>query len=89
MGVSAFLYGVITMGFVIGALFFFRFWKKTRDSLFMAFGLAFILLALNQTLIAVMNVAREDQPWLYLPKLAAFGLLIVGILAKNRRDTRV
>lgn len=85
---SEFLYGVITMGFLIGALFFFRFWKKTRDGLFMAFGLAFLLLALNQSLIAVTDVPREEQPWLYLPKLAAFGLLIAGILWKNRSDTR-
>ena len=80
---ASFLSGLITMGFVIAALFFFRFWKKTQDALFVTFGLAFLLLALNQALIGLSDVSGEERSLLYIPRLAAFALLIVAIVGKN------
>jgi hypothetical protein len=80
---ASFLSGLITMGFVIAALFFFRFWKKTQDTLFVTFGLAFLLLALNQALIGLSDVSGEERSLLYIPRLAAFALLIVAIVGKN------
>ena len=74
---ASFLSGLITMGFIIAALFFFRFWKRTRDALFATFGFAFLLLALNQALVGLSNVPGEGQSLLYLPRLLAFALLIV------------
>ena len=35
-----FLSGAVTMGFVIAGLFFLRFWKRTREGLFIAFAFA-------------------------------------------------
>lgn len=80
---SSFLSGLITMGFVIAALFFFRFWKRTHDTLFATFGLAFLLLAINQALIGLSDVSGEERSLLYLPRLAAFALLIAAIIGKN------
>jgi uncharacterized membrane protein YqgA involved in biofilm formation len=80
---ASFLSGLITMGFVIAALFFFRFWKRTHDALFLAFGLAFLLLALNQALIGLSDVTGEERSFLYIPRLAAFALLIAAIVGKN------
>lgn len=80
---SSFLSGLITMGFVIAALFFFRFWKRTHDGLFAIFGFAFLLLALNQALIGLSNVSGEERSLLYLPRLVAFALLIAAIVRKN------
>ena len=80
---ASFLFGLITMGFIVSAMFFFRFWKRTRDTLFLTFGFAFLLLALNQALIGLSNVPGEGQSLLYLPRLFAFALLIVAILSKN------
>jgi hypothetical protein len=79
----ALLNGMVTMGFVIAALFFLRFWRRTQDGLFATFAVAFVLLALNQVLIGLSVVPREDQAVLYLLRLAAFALLIVAILWKN------
>jgi hypothetical protein len=79
----AVLNGMITMGFVIAALFFLRFWRRTQDGLFATFAVAFVLLALNQILIGLSVVPREDQAVLYLLRLAAFALLIVAIVRKN------
>ena len=81
--VSSFLSGLITMGFLIAALFFFRFWKRTQDALFITFGFAFLLLALNQGLIGLSDVMGEERSLLYIPRLAAFGLLIAAIVGKN------
>ena len=82
---ESFLAGAITMGFVAAGLFFLRFWKRTRDGLFMAFALAFWLLGLNQAMIALTNIPVEERSPLYIIRLAAFGLIIVSIWIKNRR----
>jgi K+ transporter len=80
-----FLYGAITLGFVVAALFFLRFWKRTHDGLFVAFAIAFLLLGLNQALLAFSKVPVEERTWLYLLRLAAFLLIIVSIWRKNQR----
>ena len=79
----AFLYGMTTMGFVIAALFFLRFWRRTRDPLFVTFAAAFLLLALNQFLVAFSPFPSESQSLLYLLRITAFALLIVAIIWKN------
>ena len=84
---TATLYGMIACGFLVAAAYFFRFWRMAHDVLFLIFGLAFLLLAFNQFLLGISAVPREDEAWLYVPKLLAFALLIAGIIAKNRHDT--
>jgi hypothetical protein len=83
---TIFLSGMITMGFVIASLFFFRFWWRTRDMLFVYFGVAFCLLAISQALNAIAGIPGDDQAWIYLLRFVAFALLIVGIVAKNVGD---
>jgi hypothetical protein len=85
---AIFLSAVATTGFVLAGLFFFRFWRRTNERLFLAFGIAFCLLALNQGLIVLSSIPREEQTWLYLLRLAAFGILIVAIVGKNFRPHR-
>jgi hypothetical protein len=78
-----FVHGMITMGFIIAGLFFLRFWRRTKDGLFVVFAFAFWLLALNQALISIPGSSRASQSWEFLPSLGAFGLLILAILIKN------
>lgn len=85
LGAVNFLSGVITMGFVVAGVFFLRFWKRTGDSLFLAFALAFWLLGLTQALLALADVLIEERSWLYLIRLAAFSLILLSIWLKNRR----
>ena len=80
-----FLSGAITMGFVVAGLFFLRFWKRTHDGLFIAFALAFWLLGLVQGLLTFTEFPIEERSWLFLLRLAAFSLIIVSILWKNRK----
>jgi len=81
-----FLSGMITMGFLVAALFFARFWTRSRDALFLAFSAAFCLLALNQALFTLGDVPREERSWLFLLRLAAFVLIALAILQKNARS---
>ena len=78
-----FLTGVTTVGFLIAAVFFFRFWKTTRDWFFAILGIAFILFAANQAGGALLEVPREEQSWLYVLRLIGFALLLVAIVLKN------
>ena len=80
-----FLSGAVSLGFFVCALFFLRFWRRTRDGLFLAFALAFSLLGLGQAILALANIPTEERGSLFLIRLAAFGLIIVAILRKNRR----
>lgn len=79
-----FVSGMITMGWTVAGLFFLRFWTRTHEKLFLAFALAFWLLAANQALPAMFGVAREEWTWVYLLRLLAFLIIIAAVIAKNR-----
>lgn len=80
---AQFFAGMITMGMLVCSAFFFRFWKRSKDGLFLAFSLAFLLLSLSHALTALLAIPLEERSWLYLLRLAAFSLLIFAILRKN------
>ncbi|HVM23069.1 MAG TPA: DUF5985 family protein [Sphingomicrobium sp.] len=79
-----FLSGAVSLGFIICGLFFLRFWSRTRDELFLAFALAFALLATAQTILALGNIPTEGRGSIYLIRLAAFALILIAIFRKNR-----
>lgn len=80
--------GLLTAGFLMAALFFLRFWRRTRDRLFAAFAAAFALLAIAQPLPMLTGIPSESQAAIYLLRLAAYLLIIWAILSKNLRGNR-
>lgn len=80
---TPFLSGAVTMGFAVAALFFLRFWRDTRDSLFLCFSVAFLLLGLVQGLLALGGIPVEERSWVYLIRLAAFVLILFAVVRKN------
>ena len=82
--VVGFLSGAISLGFFVCALFFLKFWHRTEDRLFLAFGVAFALLGAGQTLQVFANIAEEEQGYIYLIRLAAFSTILLAIVRKNR-----
>ena len=82
-----FLSGLIAAGYAVAGLFFMKFWRRTHDELFVAFAGAFWLMAVNQTLIAILQPVEEHRGWFYLLRLAAFLLIIAAILRKNLDKT--
>lgn len=80
-----FIQGCICMGFLIASLFFFRFWKTSKDTLLFLFGTAFALLAVERVVLVLIPAGAETHPYAYALRLAAFALIIAGIVNKNRR----
>jgi hypothetical protein len=78
-----FLAGAVTLAFVVAAAFFLRFWRRTRDRLFLAFGAAFLLMALNQFLAAAFGAADERTVFTYLLRILGFVLILAAIIDKN------
>lgn len=83
-----FLSGAIFMGYVTCCCFFLRAHRQLHDPLFRWFGLAMALLAFERVAMAVLRLAREDQPAVYLLRLAAHVVIIVAIVRKNAADER-
>jgi hypothetical protein len=78
-----FLSGAITMGFLVAGGFFARFWRQTSDRLFLAFAIAFALLALNQALAQWLGAADERVGYTYLLRVLGFFLILGAIIDKN------
>ena len=81
--VIAFWSGATAMGFLVAALFFLRFWRRTADGLFAAFAVAFVLMAANQATPVLLGLRSEEISGVYILRLAAFLLIILAILRKN------
>ena len=81
--VATFVSGVIAMGYVVAGVLFLRFWRRTGDTLFLAFAAAFLLFAVNQGLVALLGLEGDERGWLYLLRLAGFTLIIAAIFGKN------
>jgi uncharacterized membrane protein HdeD (DUF308 family) len=80
---SAFLTGVICTLYVVGAIFFLRFWRSTRDSLFLAFAIAFVIEGVNRARFVVFEQPSEGSASIYLVRLLAFIVIAAAIAAKN------
>lgn len=82
--INSFLLGVIAMSSLTAGVFFLRFWRDTRDSLFLAFAVAFLIEALNRTASLLLVQPNEGTPWIYIVRLFAFLLILGAIVNKNR-----
>ena len=85
--IETFLGGAVVMGFAVAALFFLKFWRKTREGLFLAFSGSFLLLAVNQALLNLSGIPTEERSWLYLLRLLAFLLILGAMWWQNRRGS--
>ncbi|MHB0957627.1 MAG: DUF5985 family protein [Pirellulaceae bacterium] len=85
--IYGFLMGVIAMGFVVGGMFFLRFWRESGERLFGLFGVAFLLLAFNRLFSVLLQEHREMSLMPYLIRLLAFAIILAAIVDKNFRRT--
>jgi hypothetical protein len=81
--VVTFLAGAVTLGYLVAGAFFLRFWRKTRDRLFLAFGVAFGLLSVNQVLAIAIDAGDENVVYAYLLRVLGFLLILVAVADKN------
>lgn len=83
--IEGFLLGIIVAASLAAGLFFLKFWRKTRDLLFLAFALAFTIEGLNRIGFLFVAEPNEGNPAIYIVRLLAFLLILGAILHKNRR----
>ncbi len=81
--------GAIVMGYLVAGLFFLKYWRDTRDRLFLVFAVAFWMLGVQRALINLVDIAAEHQTLFYLLRLAAFLLIIWAVVDKNLVRRRV
>lgn len=82
--ILAYIQGAASMAAWAAALFFLRFWRDGRDRFFLFFAASFFLEGLGRLAIILSAGLREDQPYVYLVRLAGYSLILVAILDKNR-----
>jgi hypothetical protein len=78
-----FLSGALTTGFVVAAMLFLRFWRRTHDRLLLAFAVAFALLAVNQLIATLLGAGDERTPYTYALRVLGFVLILFAIIDKN------
>jgi hypothetical protein len=78
--------GAIAVGWLVAGLFFFRFWRQTRDRFFLWFALSFWLESGNRVALGLWDGATEHTPALYGLRVVAYGLILLAIWQKNRPD---
>jgi hypothetical protein len=83
-----FLAGAVTIAYIIAAVHFFRFWRKTSDRLFVSFASAFLLFAFNQFIVSVLWAADERNSYAYILRILGFGLILFAIVDKNVFSSR-
>jgi hypothetical protein len=75
--------GAITVCCAVIGLFFLRFWRKSRDRLFILFAIAFWVLGVNRIALTFVQ-ADETRTYLYIVRLIAFLIILIAIVDKNR-----
>ena len=83
MRLATFLLGVIATSSITASIFFFKFWKRSRDPLFLSFGVAFLIEGMNRTVSLFAARLNEASPWMYIVRLTAFLIILGAILRKN------
>jgi hypothetical protein len=80
------LVGMTAAGCLVIAMFFFRFWQKSRDRFFALFSLAFLMMAVNRLILGALSVESEHRHGVYAIRLVAFLLILAAIVDKNRAE---
>jgi uncharacterized membrane protein HdeD (DUF308 family) len=86
--IVGFLLGIIATGSVMAGIFFLKFWKHTKDFLFLAFAIAFIIEGFSRASVIFLAKPNEGSPWIYLVRLLASLLILIAILKKNYSAAR-
>lgn len=81
--IEGFLIGVIATASLTAGVIFLRFWRRTRDRLFLAFGCAFLIEGLNRVSLLLLERPSEGSLVIYGVRLIAFSLILAAIVAKN------
>lgn len=82
--INDFLSGITVCGCWAAAAFFLRYWRDTRDRLFVFLAVGLVVLSLNWVALEIVRPVAETRHYFYLIRLIAFACIIGGIWDKNR-----
>ena len=80
------LFGLIVAEELVVALFFARFWRATRDRLFLFFTLGFVMMAVHRFSLGVatsQGIELDQQAWFFVTRAFSYLLILAGIVDKN------
>lgn len=78
------LIGGIALLSGVAGLFFFRYWRSSRDRFFLFFAISFWGEAANRVHMGLTASWNEVQPSHYMVRVVCYGLILVAIWDKNR-----
>jgi uncharacterized membrane protein HdeD (DUF308 family) len=81
---EGFLLGVIVISSLVAGAFFLKFWRKTRDLLFLGFAAAFMIEGVNRMAFLFLAEPNEGTPIIYTVRLFSYLLILAAIVHKNR-----
>ena len=87
MLIEGFSQGFVATASLVAAMFFLRFWTRTRDFLFLAFAIAFAAEAVTRAITVVEGIPDTNYTWVYVERLCEYLFILVAILRKNRRTS--
>jgi hypothetical protein len=76
--------GALAAGYSVASLFFLRFWRQSRDRIFLFFATSFALLMIQRITLALAVQNDSGTIASYVLRLAAFLIILAGIIDKNR-----
>jgi hypothetical protein len=82
---NQFLWGALAATSLFTGVFFLRFWKTTRDRLFLSFTAAFWVFAIHWVGLGLTDAKSETRPYYFWLRLIAFAVIIAGVIDKNLR----
>jgi hypothetical protein len=85
MMIDGYILGFIATASLVAAMFFVRFWWRTRDFLFLAFATAFVFQAIASTATIFTGDPTGVKPSMYILQICTYLLILAAILLKNRR----
>ena len=78
------MHGALSLGCLLVAVKFLKYWRSSKDRFFLWFASAFLVFCVGWTMRALFPDAEEHAPYVFLPRLTAFLLIIAAIMDKNR-----
>lgn len=82
------LLGGIAVASLVAGLFFFRYWRSSRDRFFLFFAISFWAEAANRLHMGLTGSWNEERPIHYIIRVLCYGLILLAIWDKNRPGRR-
>jgi hypothetical protein len=83
--IEGYLLGVIATASLVAGAYFLKFWRQTRDPLFLGFACAFLIEGINRTCFLFVTNPETGSVTLYTVRLLSYVVILVAIAHKNRR----